>query len=204
MDDGLRSELRPDETLIRTDPANIIGGVIPVGGMAILTSRRVVIEGHWIDIIDRSTSIPLGDIESMNIGWSRYLGLIPVRRNSLEIATTSSRVRRIVVADPEGWVSEIDSAIRYLDGSRGILDDSGFPEPMRFGLVSRIGFWIALTAIGLFAFTGGISLIASPVALLVSVWAYVTSRRPVRKPARAGIVLGGIGTLLLVLFGFPT
>jgi len=103
----MKTQLLPDETLIKDGAANLQRGIETVGGRVHLTSQRLVFESHAINIQTGATIIPLESITGVRKCWTRFLNLIPLFPNSVAIATKEGKEHRFVMFARQSWVDAI-------------------------------------------------------------------------------------------------
>ena len=105
----MKTELKPNEQIIRQGLANLQKGVETVGGKLYLTNQRLVFEAHKFNVQGGTTEIELSDIQSTEKCWTKFLGLIPLMPNSLAVHTKTGKEYRFVVFFRGSWAASIDS-----------------------------------------------------------------------------------------------
>ena len=103
----MKSDLNPNESIVKEGPANLQKGIEAVGGRLFLTNQRVVFESHAMNIQAGVTEIPLGEVESIQPCWTKFLNLIPIAPNSLAV-TTADAEKRFVLFGRSAWKVAID------------------------------------------------------------------------------------------------
>lgn len=106
----MKIELAPGERMLKEGAANLQRGIETVGGRLFLTERRLVFASHAFNVQTGVTDIPLTAIRSSTPCWTRFLGLIPLAPNSLEIRTDSSEHRFVLFGRTE-WARAINEAM---------------------------------------------------------------------------------------------
>ncbi len=95
------------EIAIHSGPANLWRSVESVGGTLTLTSARLFFKPHALAIQGGELSVPLGDIERVELGNS--LWVIP---NQIVVIRRGGRRHKLVVWGRDEWVTKIRHAIR--------------------------------------------------------------------------------------------
>ena len=109
----MKIELRPDEKLLKEDPANLQRGLETVGGRLFLTDSRLVFVSHRFNVQSGPTEIALSDVHSVRPCWTKFLGLLPLLPNSLAVTSTSAE-HRFVVFGRSAWAQAIQTAASQL------------------------------------------------------------------------------------------
>ncbi len=108
----MKTPLLEGETVLREGPANLQRGLETVGGRAWLTERRLVFEPHAVNVQTQVEAIPLAEIVSTALCWTKFLGFLPLFPNSLAVTTRDGRERRFVLFGRKAWREAIDAG-RY-------------------------------------------------------------------------------------------
>lgn len=82
---GARTELQPNERIVKEGAANLQKNIETVGGRLCPTDRRLVFEAHRINFQGDATESELPYIQSKRPCWSKFLGLIPLFSNSMVV-----------------------------------------------------------------------------------------------------------------------
>ena len=100
-------ELRTGEKLIHEGGANLHRGWEAVGGHLYLTSQRLLFQSHSFNVQTGNAEIPLAEVASLRLCWTKFLGIIPVFPNSLAIHTADGSEHRFVVQARQSWSDAI-------------------------------------------------------------------------------------------------
>lgn len=100
-------ELRTGEKLIHEGGANLHRGWEAVGGHLYLTSQRLLFQSHSFNVQTGNAEIPLAEVASLRLCWTKFLGIIPVFPNSLAVHTTNGSEHRFVVHGRQAWSDAI-------------------------------------------------------------------------------------------------
>lgn len=106
----MKIELAPGEKILREGAANVQRGIETVGGRLFLTDRRLAFSSHAFNVQTGLTEIPLDAIRATRPCWTRFLGLIPLAPNSLEVRTDNAAHRFVLFGRSE-WAQAINQAI---------------------------------------------------------------------------------------------
>lgn len=107
----MKSDLNPNESIVKEGPANLQKGIEAVGGRLFLTNQRVVFESHAMNIQAGVTEIPLGEVESIQPCWTKFLNLIPLMPNSLALQTRAGQEHKLVLFGRSKWKTEIENQL---------------------------------------------------------------------------------------------
>lgn len=107
-------ELRPGETLVREGGANLHRGREVVGGHLYLSDQRLRFQSHAFNFQTGSAEIPLGDIVSLRLCWTKFLDRYPVFPNSLALTLTNGSEYRFVVHRRKRWAEAIQHQLNTL------------------------------------------------------------------------------------------
>jgi len=105
---SLTITLSPGETLTKEGPATMLRGLENVGGRLFLTSARMHFKAHAMNVQTGETDIPLGEIVSVERGWTTVWG-IPIFKNAIIIATNAVTPNRFTVKEPDAWVQATEA-----------------------------------------------------------------------------------------------
>jgi len=103
----MKIDLRPNEKLVREGGANLERGMEAVGGRLFLTDQRIFFQSHSFNVQTGSTDIPLAEVKTTQLCWTKFLGAIPLFPNSLAIQTTSGVEYRFVLHRRKEWAAAI-------------------------------------------------------------------------------------------------
>lgn len=102
--------LNSDEKILRRGAANLQRGAETVGGELLLTDGRLYFRSHALNLQTGATEIPLSQVRHTRPCWTRFLGLIPLLPNSLEVGLSGGAVHRFVLVGRKEWAAAIDAA----------------------------------------------------------------------------------------------
>jgi hypothetical protein len=108
----MKTALLPGEAPIRHGGANLQRGIETVGGHLYLTTQRLVFESHAFNVQTGTTALALDEIGSIELCWTKFLGLIPLVPNSLAVTTVSGTEHRFVLWGRGAWRDAIAAAQR--------------------------------------------------------------------------------------------
>ena len=103
----MKIDLRSNEKLIREGGANLQRGVETVGGRLFLTDQRLLFQSHSFNVQTGATEIPLSDVKSTELCWTKFLGVIPLFPNSLAVRTNGGIEHRFVLSGRKQWAAAI-------------------------------------------------------------------------------------------------
>ncbi len=83
-----------------------------MGGRLYLTDRRLAFQSHAFNVQTGEMEIPLVNLLSLRLCWTKFLGHIPIFPNSLEVKTSTGEEYRFVVNARQAWADAIQ---RQLD-----------------------------------------------------------------------------------------
>lgn len=104
--------LRPNEKLVREGGANLQRGMETVGGMLYLTDQRLFFQTHAFNVQTGSTQIELSDLTGTRLCWTKFLGVVPLFPNSLEVRTAGGTDYRFVLFGRRQWAAAIGTQAR--------------------------------------------------------------------------------------------
>ena len=104
----MKTQLRENETIIKSGAANLQKNIETAGGKLYLTNRRLIFEPHFFNFQRGVTEIELSDVVSTQPCWTLFLGFIPIFPNSLAVRAQSGREYRFVLSDRDGWSKAIE------------------------------------------------------------------------------------------------
>jgi hypothetical protein len=93
---------------VRKGPANLQRGWETVGGQLTLTKDRLVFEPHRLNIQRGLEQIALSDISQVTECWTRFLNLIPIAPNSLQVVSKVGKEYRFVLNNRKAWAAAIN------------------------------------------------------------------------------------------------
>jgi hypothetical protein len=105
-----KTELEPDESVLKEGRANLQRGAETVGGRLFLTDRRLIFEAHIFNVQRGADRYPLGAIEEMRPAWTKLFGVIPLAPNTLSVRTTDGAEHNLVVRGRNSWMEAIETA----------------------------------------------------------------------------------------------
>ncbi len=103
----MKTQLLPDETVVKEGLANMQRIIGATGGKLFLTNQRLVFEPHALNIRRGAVIIPLSSVAGARKCWTRLLNLIPMVPNGLAVSSTEGKKYRFVVWGRQEWVSAI-------------------------------------------------------------------------------------------------
>ena len=112
----MKTSLMPLERVVKEGGANLQRGAETVGGHLSLTNFRLVFESHSFNVQTGNTEIRLAAIQSMRLCWTKFLGVIPIFPNSLEVMTADGTAYMLVLNGRKEWMRVIEE--QRLAGSR--------------------------------------------------------------------------------------
>jgi len=104
----MKTQLRDGENLIKKGSANLQKNIETVGGKLFLTNQRLVFEAHKVNVQGGNTEIDLTDVQSSEKCWTKFLGLILIRPNSLAVYTKEGKEYRFALFGRGNWAAAID------------------------------------------------------------------------------------------------
>ncbi|MBN2146545.1 MAG: hypothetical protein JW726_04115 [Anaerolineales bacterium] len=105
----MKTQRMPDEAVIKEGPANLQKNIETVGGKLYLTNFRLIFEAHSINIQGGITEIAVADIDRLDKAWTKFLGLIPLFPNSLEVRIKGGQAYRFVLFGRDEWAAAIQA-----------------------------------------------------------------------------------------------
>ncbi len=107
----MRTKLRQGEQVIKEGAANLQVNLETVGGKLYLTNQRLVFEAHWINIQSGTTELELSRIQMLEKCWTKFLGFVPLFRNSLVVYMEQGNEYHFVLSGYEAWKASIELQI---------------------------------------------------------------------------------------------
>lgn len=119
----MKTILANNETLIHKGSANLLYKLDNTGGKLYLTSERLVFEAHKLNFAFGTQEIPLLKIKTVDTGWTKFLGFIPLFPNAVLVTTTEGKRFRFAVWGRKKWVKRIHNAgnNRFSDVTQGVV-----------------------------------------------------------------------------------
>jgi hypothetical protein len=105
-----KSELEPDESVLKQGRANLQHGAESAGGRLFLTDRRLLFEAHIFNAQRGGDQIKLSEISEMEPAWTRFFGAIPVMPSTLSVRTELGDEHNLVVRRRKAWMRAIEDA----------------------------------------------------------------------------------------------
>ena len=109
MEKEVKTELRPDEQIVKEGAANLQKNIEAVGGQLCLTNQRLAFEAHKFNVQGGKIEVELADIRSTRPCWTRFLGFIPLFPNSLAVLTKHGMEHRFVLSGRRAWAEAIET-----------------------------------------------------------------------------------------------
>ncbi len=100
----MKTELRPDEVLIKGGKANSQRSIIQDGGHLYFTNLRLIFEPHKFNLPTSKIDLNISDIASVQKGWTKLFGVIPLVPNAIIVKTKSDEEYRFTVFGRGKWV----------------------------------------------------------------------------------------------------
>lgn len=107
----MKTQLLVDESMVKSGLANLQKGIETVGGKLYLTNRRLIFEAHALNIQGGNTLIDLTIIDSLELKWTKFLGLFPLFPNSLAVICKDGQEFWFVLYGRTTWKSIIENEI---------------------------------------------------------------------------------------------
>ena len=104
----MKTELNPNEALIKKGGANLQKGAESVGGYLYLTDQRLIFEAHAINFQGGNSIIDLSNIDSTEKVWTKFLGVIPLMPNSLAVKSKTEEEYKFVLFGRDAWEQKIN------------------------------------------------------------------------------------------------
>lgn len=105
----VKTELRPNERIVKEGAANLQKNIETVGGRLCLTDQRLVFEAHKFNVQGGATEMELSNIRSTRPCWTKFLGLIPLLPNSMAVFTKHDKEYRFALFGRRAWIAAIDA-----------------------------------------------------------------------------------------------
>ncbi len=93
----MKTQLLPDEQIVKEGAGNMARGAESVGGRLACTNQRLIFESHAMNLQTGDTIIELGQITSAKPVWTKAFGLIPLAPNSFEVQLRDGTSQSFVV-----------------------------------------------------------------------------------------------------------
>ncbi len=87
--------------------ANFQNNVETVGGNLRLYKDRLLFETHVLNVQKKSILIKLSSISEIYLGWTKFLGIIPLIPNAIIISTNDNKLYRFTVFHRKEWLLKI-------------------------------------------------------------------------------------------------
>jgi hypothetical protein len=104
----LKTDLLPDETLLKDGAANLHRGLDVVGGWLYMTDRRLIFEATPLNFDRSTTIIELPSITGTQKCWTLLWGSIPIFPNAFAVFTTDGKEYRFVSSSRQAWIEAIE------------------------------------------------------------------------------------------------
>lgn len=99
------------EIIIKQGAANLQKNIEPVKGELYLTKAQLIFEAHGLNVQGGTTTLNLADIATVEKGWSKLLGIVPVVPNALKITMKDGKVYRFTCYWPSRWKDAVEKQI---------------------------------------------------------------------------------------------
>ena len=99
------------ERIVRQGAADLQENLEHVSGELYLTETTLVFESSGLNFQGGATTIYLGNIATVEKGWSKLLGIIPAVPNALKITTRDGKVYRFTCWWPSRWKKAVEQQI---------------------------------------------------------------------------------------------
>ena len=109
METEVKTELRPDEQVVKEGAANLQKNIEAVGGTLCLTNQRLAFKAHKFNVQGGTIEVELSNIQSTRPCWTSFLGLIPLFPNSLAVLTKHGKEHRFVLSGRRTWAAAIET-----------------------------------------------------------------------------------------------
>lgn len=110
----MKTKLLDGERIIKEGGANLQKNIETVGGKLYLTNLRLIWESHALNIQTGTVEILLPEIVTLEGGWTKLLGLIPLIPNAIIIYTKVHNYR-ITLFGKKDWINRIQQEISKKD-----------------------------------------------------------------------------------------
>ena len=107
----MKTNMLPNEVLVKEGAANLQRGIESVGGRLYLTNDRLIFESHGFNIQRGTVIIPLANVVQTKLTRTKFLNLIPTFSNSLAIVTKVGDQYKFVLFNRSEWKNIIDTQI---------------------------------------------------------------------------------------------
>jgi hypothetical protein len=105
----MKTPLLDGELPAREVGANLQRGMEAVGGRLYLTSHRLIFESHAFNVQTGVTVIDRAAISGAAPCWTKFLGVIPIFPNSMEVVTTDGTRHQFVLMGRASWISALSA-----------------------------------------------------------------------------------------------
>ncbi len=106
----MKTQLLPDEQIVKEGAGNMARGAESVGGRLACTNQRLIFESHAMNAQTGDTIIELSQITSAKPVWTKAFGLIPLAPNSFEVTLHDGTSQSFVVMGRGEWIQAIEGA----------------------------------------------------------------------------------------------
>jgi hypothetical protein len=106
---SMKTQLHPDEKIIKEGAANLQKNIETVGGKLYLTNQRLVFEAHSFNVQSGTSELALSNVQSLRPCWTKFLGFIPLLPNSLAVYSKQGDEYRFVLFGRHAWAAAIDA-----------------------------------------------------------------------------------------------
>ncbi len=107
----MKTTLESNEKILKEGPANLQRGVETVGGKLYLTDHRLIFESHALNIQRGETVVRIASILTIARCWTKFLKIIPLLPNSIEVTVKEGERFRFVLFGRDAWVNAITARI---------------------------------------------------------------------------------------------
>ncbi len=95
--------------IIKEGTANLQKNIETVGGKLTLTPTSLIFSASTFNLQRGTTEIQLSDIDTIEKGWTKFLGIVPLIPNSISIST-SNGLFKFVIYNRNKWIQVINQA----------------------------------------------------------------------------------------------
>ena len=106
----MKTQLSDQEELLKTGKANLQRGLETVGGALYLTNLRLIFEPHALNVQTVYEIIELNDIKQVTLGWTKFLGAIPLFPNVFTVVTIDKKFD-FTVFGRKKWAASVSQRI---------------------------------------------------------------------------------------------
>jgi hypothetical protein len=95
-------------TVLKSGSANLLRGRESVGGKLELDGKQLRFAPHGGNVQRDQVGLYITDIKQLRPAWTKFLGVIPLAPNGLDVEMRNGEVWHFTVSGRKAWIREIE------------------------------------------------------------------------------------------------